>query len=160
MNEKINWLQQKILEDFGQKITVTAIIANEIPTGSMSLGHVFMTSKKQLFCYIDSKNKMKLGDVSKIARKMGFTVECFISKNDDPDYFNRIATQKFLEIFPGRTIVGSDDLRYYKTLVEYSPALFSVSEIKNGVIYQYDTDSRTQWRPSVKFSYRRINTSL
>ena len=36
---------------------------------------------------------------------------------------------------------------------------FQIREVKDGTIYQYDSDARGQWRPHTKFSYRRIMTS-
>jgi len=69
------------------------------------------------------------------------------------------AIKKFIEVFPGRKNIHDEDLIYYKTLVPYNPALVLISEVKNGHVYQYDADSKLNWRVGAKFAYRRIITS-
>jgi hypothetical protein len=76
-----------------------------------------------------------------------------------PLYFDEIGKRKFEEIFPGRKVTNDEDIAFYKTLAPYSPALIAIREVKNGVIYQYDSYSMGGWRPHTKFSYRRIMTS-
>jgi hypothetical protein len=34
-----------------------------------------------------------------------------------------------------------------------------ISEVKDGHVYQYDSDTRGGWRVAAKFAYRRIKTS-
>ena len=66
---------------------------------------------------------------------------------------------KFNETFPGRIAVSDEDLYFYKTLAPYCPALAQISEVTSGVIKQYDSTAVGNWRPSVRFSYRRLQTS-
>jgi hypothetical protein len=47
-------------------------------------------------------------------------------------------------------------LHFYKTLAPYNPALVLISEVKNGEIYQFDSDAYGNWRVGARFSYRRI----
>jgi len=37
--------------------------------------------------------------------------------------------------------------------------LVLISEVKNGEIYQFDSDAYGNWRVGARFSYRRIRTS-
>ena len=43
--------------------------------------------------------------------------------------------------------------------MRYNPALVLISEVKNGEIYQFDSDAYGNWRVGARFSYRRIRTS-
>ena len=87
---------------------------------------------------------------------MGLKVSEFIPPNGVRDYFEDRAHVKFLEVFPGRMQISDDDLRFYKTLIPYNPALAEVSEIRNGEIKEFNADTRGNWRVAKRFSYKRI----
>jgi hypothetical protein len=152
-------LKRTILSLFGVDTGAVQVVVRDLPVASLSRATLFFNSKKQLFLYIDAKARLNLGDVKRIVEKIGLKPETYCTPKNRPDYFETVALKKYNEVFPGRKIVTSDDLRFYRTLVPYSPALIQISEVKNGIIYQYDSDSSTKWRPSVKFAYRRIRTS-
>ena len=76
-----------------------------------------------------------------------------------PNYFDEIGKQKFRAVFPGRHNPSLDDIRYYRTLAPYNPALIQIHEVKNGEVYQFDTDASGNWRVGARFAYRRIKTS-
>ena len=78
---------------------------------------------------------------------------------NQPNYFDEIGREKFRGVFPGRGSITDSDIVFYRTLAPYSPALLLVSEVKDGNIYQADSDARGGWRVSAKFAYRRIRTS-
>ena len=103
--------------------------------------------------------RLTLGDVKKIMSRMGLKVQQFIAPDANVDYFDQIARDKFNETFPGRIAVSDEDLYFYKTLAPYCPALAQISEVTSGVIKQYDSTAVGNWRPSVRFSYRRLQTS-
>lgn len=151
--------ERHIYDVFNLDVKVKAIIAERLPVSRVASATVFLTSQQLLFCYIDSVTKLTLGDVQKMVRHMGLRAQQYIAPSGDVDYFDNIAKDKFKHVFPGRRIVSNDDLEYYRTLAPYRPALAQISEVERGVIRQYDPTSVTNWRPGVKFSYRRLLTS-
>ncbi len=102
---------------------------------------------------------MLLSDVKKLAARIGGKPELFWPPKGRPHYFDEIGHEKFRDVFPGRGHISDEDIIFYRTLAPYNPALILVSAIKNGVIYQYDSDSQGQWRVAAKLTYRRIKTS-
>ena len=158
MFDEVN-LERRIYDLFKLDINIKAVIADRIPVSRSANATVFLTSKQLLFCFVDSPMRLTLGDVRKIMSRMGLRVQQYIAPGADVDYFDDIAREKFNETFPGRIAVSDEDLYFYKTLAPYCPALVQVSEISGGVIRQYDSTAVGSWRPSVKFSYRRLQTS-
>lgn len=152
-------LEKKVKESFGINVDVDTVIARSVPAGRSVDATIFLTGKKQLYAYIDSQTPLTLGDVQKIAGRIGLKVESYAPPKDQPDYFDEIGATKFREVFPGRKVTGPEDIAYYRKLSPYRPALVLVSEVLDGTIYQYDPDAATGWRPSTKFTYRRIRTS-
>ena len=90
---------------------------------------------------------------------MGLKAELYFPPKGRPLYFDEIGRSKFHEVLPGRSNVSNDDIIFYRTLSPYNPALVLISEVKNGEVYQFDTDASGQWRLAAKFAYRRIKTS-
>lgn len=144
---------------FGLKVEIKQILVNSAPVSHTSEASVVLSTKNQLYTLIQGQSKLTLGDVKKIISRMGLKAELFLPPRGDADYFDRIAAEQFKKIFPGRSHVGPEDLMYYKTLARYQPALVQISEVKDGTMYQFDTDSARGWRPVAEFSYRRIRTS-
>lgn len=152
-------LEKRVKDKFGLVFEVDKIIVNRIPVGHTAIASVFLTDKKQLFCYIDAKSPQTLGDVKKIITRMGLRPESYVSPVGHPDFFDDIARERFRAVFPGRTHVTSEDLVYYRTLAPYNPALVKIREIPDSVIKQFDADAQGNWRPTARFTYRRIQTS-
>lgn len=152
-------LEQKIHEIFGVQAEISQVIAADIGVSRTATASIVMTKKKQLFLYIDGQNKMTLGDVQKITTRMGLRAELFMPPRQHPEYFEDIGRAKFKEVFPGRTHITDADIRFYRTLAPYKPALVLIASVKDGQIYRYDADASGEWRPAVKFAYRRIKTS-
>ena len=152
-------LEKAIQAQFGLSLEVDAVIARTIPVGRSAHATVFLTTKKQLFTYIETEASLVLSDVQKIISRMGLKAELYLPPKGRPQYFDEIGLKKFREVFPGRTNISALDTQFYKTLAPYAPALALIQEVKDGAIFQYDADSATGWRQSVKFSYRRIQTS-
>lgn len=152
-------LERAAKEQFGLSFEINNVILRNADVGQAAKATVFLTKKKQLFCYVHGPARLLLGDVKKIATRMGLKIELFVPPRGQPNYFDDIAVQKFREVFPGRSNPRDEDLIFYRTLAPYSPALLIVGEVKDGVIYQADSDARSGWRPAVKFAYRRIRTS-
>jgi hypothetical protein len=152
-------LERACKSEFGLDIEIKQILASHAPINRTDYATVFLTTKKQLYVYIDAQSRLVLGDVKKIMSRMGLVAELYLPPKGRPRYFDKIGRKKFNEVFPGRTHVTDQDLVFYRTLAPYAPALVQIAEVKNGIIYQYDSDSATGWRPNVKFAYRRIRTS-
>lgn len=152
-------LEKQIESHFGVNLEVDTVITRHMPTSRTSEATLFLTSKKQLYLYISSQSPLVLGDIQKMVHRIGLRPEAYVSPVGRPNYFDEVATKKFQSVFPGRRAVSPADLMYYRKLVPYRPALVLIAEVLEGTVYQYDPDSTTNWRPSTKFTYRRIRTS-
>lgn len=152
-------LERHITASFGVHGDIDSVVARRFPVGRSLEATLYLTKKKLLMLYIDGESPLLLSDVRKIVSRAGFHAEMYLPPKGRPHYFDEIGHQKFNEVFPGRKAVGDQDIAFYKTLAPYSPALVVVREVKNGTVYQFDSDTRGGWRPCVKFSYRRIKTS-
>ena len=152
-------LERSIKQVFGIELDVRQAVAAHVRVSHVAEATVFLTSKKQLYVYITAQSKLLLDDVKKIVNKMGLKAEIYVPPKGRPHYFDEVGTAKFHEVFPGRSHVSEEDIIFYRTLTPYNPALILVSEVTDGHIYQFDTDSSTSWRVAAKFAYRRIKTS-
>lgn len=152
-------IERAAKENFGLVLNVDKIIANNIDVSKSARAYLFLTEKKQLYCYIHGHNRLSLGDIKKIASRIGLKIEIYLPPKGRIDYFNEIGRSKFHEVFPSRHDIKDEDIVFYKTLAPYCPALMLVEEIKDGVVNCADSDSKTGWRPVIKFAYRRIRTS-
>lgn len=152
-------LERLAREHFGAAIDISQVIVRGVPVSRTAEATVFLTKKKQLYVYISARSRLVLGDMSKLVSRMGLKAELFLPPVGNPDYFNAVGREKFEAVFPGRTYVADDELRFYRTLAPYNPALVLISEVKNGEIYRYDSDTRGNWRLAARFAYRRIPTS-
>jgi len=162
MNEQVYddlALEKMIKSGFGIEVDIDSMIGRRFPVSRTAEASLFLTKKKQLFLYVTSQSKLLLSDVQKIVSRVGLKAELYMPPKGRPHYFDEVGTQKFREIFPGRSNVTAEDIAFYRTLTPYSPALILISEVKNGQIFQYDSDSNDSWRPHAKFTYRRIKTS-
>ena len=152
-------MEKVIKEQFGVVADIENVIARHFPISRTGDATLFLTKKKQLFLYIDSQSKLLFADVKKLASRIGVNVDLYMPPKGRPHYFDEVGREKFAEVFPGRGHISDQDIAFYRTLAPYSPALILVSDVKAGIIYQYDSDASNDWRPVVKFSYRRIRTS-
>lgn len=151
--------EKRIETLFNLKLEISQVIADRLPVSPTSYATVFLTPKKQLYLYVDGQSKLLYGDVKKIVSNMKLIADKYVTPRGQADYFDLIARKKFLEVFPGRQNITEDDLRFYKTLVPYSPALVLIKETAGEYIFQFDSDAQSSWRPAIKFSYRRIAMS-
>lgn len=152
-------LEQIAKEHFGLNIEISKVILREVPTSRTSEATVFLTKKKQLLVFISGRSRLLLSDVKKMVTRMGLKAELYFPPKNHKDYFNDIGREKFREVFPGRGDVKDEDIIFYRTLAPYNPALVLIEEVKNGEIFGYDSDARSDWRVAAKFAYRRIKTS-
>jgi hypothetical protein len=152
-------LERSIKEQFGVDGDMNHIIVYRVPVSPIADATLFLTSKKQLFLFISGQSKLLFGDIKKIISRMGLRAETYFPPKGRPDYFNQVGRTKFYDVFPGRKNISDEELIYYRTLAPYNPALVLIDEIKDGHVYQYDSDSTTGWRVATRFAYRRMKTS-
>lgn len=151
-------LERAIKEKFGLDISLRQTIVH-VPVSHTAQARVFLTDKKQLYVYIQGQSKFLFGDIKKIVSRLGLKADLYIPPKGRPHYFDEVGRAKFHDVFPGRTQVTDEDIIFYRTLAPYNPALVLVSEVKDGILYQFDTDATGGWRVAKKFAYRRIKTS-
>lgn len=152
-------LERICKERFGFDSDISQLIVREVDVSPTARATLFLTKKKQLLLYVDGHSKLLLSDVKKIVARMGLKAEMYMPPKSQPDYFDRVGRDKFRDVFPGRGNPSDEDIMFYRTLAPYNPALILISEVKAGTVYQYDSDSHSNWRPAAKFAYRRIRTS-
>lgn len=152
-------LERLAKEKFGLDIDVDTVIVRQIMVSRTTKATVFLTKKKQLFAYVAGQSRLVLGDVKKIVTRMGLVPELFVPPRGHIDYFDEVGRGKFRDVFPGRGAPNADDIMFYRTLAPYNPAMVLISEVKNGEINCFDSDSKGGWRVAAKFAYRRIKTS-
>lgn len=152
-------LERTCKTEFGVNAEIKQVIAWQVPVSRVDRATVFLTTKKQLYVYIEAQSRMVLADVKKIVARMGLKAEMYMPPKGRPRYFDEIGEKKFREVFPGRSHIVESDIMFYRTLAPYNPALVQISEVKNGIVYQYDSDTSGGWRSAARFAYRRIPTS-
>jgi hypothetical protein len=153
-------LEKKIQQIFDVSLDVSETVSRSIPVSPTAHATVFITSRKQLFVYVDGQSRFLLKDVKTIISRMGLVAEMFFPPAGNKRYFDDYGADRYKEVFPNMPHPKDNDLMYYRTLAPYRPALVLIKKTKDGVIYQYDRDSKTSWRPVAEFEYRRINPSV
>ncbi len=152
-------LERSIKQYFGVDIDISHVIVYKVPVSRTASATLFLTTKKQLLLHISGQSKLLLVDVKKLVSRMGLKADVYFPPQGRPNYFDEIGINKFHEVFPGRKNITESDINFYRLLAPYNPALILISEVKDGNIYQFDSDSTSDWRQAVKFAYRRIRTS-
>lgn len=150
-------IEQIAKERFGVDLEIKNMIAADFPISHTGSASVFMTNKNSVYVYIFAKSSLALADIQKIVLRIGLRANKFLPPKNRPDYFDEIGATKFRKTYPARKVVSKEDLKFYRTLAPYNPALVEVKEIINGEIKQFDTDSISGWRVIEKYSYRKID---
>lgn len=150
------FLEKEIKTRFDVSLDITKMIIRRAPAGPAIWASVFVTSNKTLFVFIEGTKTMTFGDARRVTKRMGIRADRFFPPYGEKDYFNAKAKAKFKDVFPGRPITDETDLRHYKSLVSYSPALASVLEVPDSKIRQYDSDAADKWRVVAKYNYRSV----
>lgn len=90
---------------------------------------------------------------------MGVEARNLPPPNNRPHYFDEVGTANLEKSFRGAPIYRLKTFIF----IEHShpiAALVLISEVRDGVVYQYDSDASGDWRPSIRFAYRRIETKI
>ena len=159
MNDEITddiAVEELVKSHFGLQVDVKQMVVRNIPVSHTAVANVFLTPKHQLFALIKAHAPLTFGDVKRMAKHMGLNIEAYCAPGHDDAYFNKIAREKFRQVFPGRHDISENELHYYRTLVPYNPALLKVSGINGGVIKQFDSHDSSEWRVAARFAYKQI----
>ena len=159
MNEEIfgDLVIEKSCKDrFGISLDIGEMIVRGAQTGLASQGTIFKATNGQVWLFIVSQGPLVLDDVQKIVNRMNVEAEQYCPPHGEADYFNRIGRDKFKAMFPGKPITGDEDLRYYKKLASYNPALVRLARVK-GEIRAYNTQSKN-WHKIKEYNYNKIKT--
>lgn len=151
-------LEETIADKFNIKIDIKNVIARNIAVSRTSSATVFLSKNNKLFCYIDGQEALTLGIVQKFVKRMHLVAKTYLPPAKQDSYFEDIASTKFRQVFPGHNNPRTEDLRYYRLLAPYKPALIEISEVSGGAIYKFDPQDSTNWRVAAKLTYRRIAT--
>ncbi len=149
-------VEEMTRDRFGVPMDISKVYARDVPAGRSAKASVFLTTKNKLYVLIAGSAPLTLGDVRKIILRMGLKAEAYCSPKGRPNYFDEIAMEKFKNVYPGRHDITESDLRFYRLMAPYNPALVSISAISLGVINEFDPNADTGWRPSVKAQYKQI----
>lgn len=149
-------IEKAVQEKFGLSIDIAEVVARSVPVGITAQATLFKTTASQIMLYVVSQAAQVLDDVQKIVTRMNLEAEQFIPPNSEVGYFDRVGSEKFKAMFPGKRIISEDDLRYYKNIAPYNPALVKISKVK-GEVRTYDSQSRT-WHKIVNYNYSKIKT--
>lgn len=147
-------IEKTCKEQFDRTVDVAEVIIRGLPAGVATRATLFVTTKGQVFLLVVSQSSLVLDDVRKIVHRMQCEAEVFVPPHGETDYFDRIGRTKFKTMFPGKHIAGEEDLRYYKNLAPYNPALVLLSRVK-GEIRGFEVESKT-WRRARDYTYSKI----
>ncbi|HVI69533.1 MAG TPA: hypothetical protein VM581_03675 [Magnetospirillaceae bacterium] len=150
-------IEKTCKEQFDRTLDVADVIVRGMPAGVATRATLFVTTKGQVFLFVVSQSSLVLDDVRKIVHRMQCEAEVFVPPHGEQEYFERIGRAKFKVMFPGKHIVGEDDLRYYKNLAPYNPALILLSRVK-GEVRGFEVESKT-WRKAKDYTYSKIRTT-
>lgn len=150
-------LATDLASEFGFTMPIKRIVAQQMPVSRSAKATIFFNRKNQLFIYINTPARQTLGDVQKILFRVGVTAYKHLPPINRPDYFVEIASEHFHKTYPSRKITSDNDLRYFKTLALYNPALVQIKNVKQGVINCFDPDAKGDWRVLTKLTYSRLD---
>lgn len=144
-------IEKTCKDQFDRTVDVADVVVRGLPVGVATRATLFTTTKGQVFLLVASQSSLVLDDVRKIVSRMQCEAQVFVPPHGETGYFDRIGRVKFKAMFPGKHIVGEDDLRYYKNLAPYNPALVLLSKVK-GEIRGFEVESKT-WRKAKDYSF-------
>ena len=151
-------LEELTKQYFGVSVDIEKVYVRSVPAGRSASASVFLTTKNKLYAAVSGSAPLTLGDVRNIILRMGLGAEAYCSPKGRPNYFDEVALEKFKSVYPGRHDITDVDLRVYRLMAPYNPALISIAEIAGGTINQFDPEATTGWRPSAKATYKKIKT--
>jgi len=151
-------VEASIRDNFNKRFDITKMIVRDIQVGPTAHASIFkIKGGGGVYALIRSASELNVGDVMKMARKMGVDADELLPPAGVDSYFDDKAIEKFRVVFPGKHITNnSEDLRYYRTLVPYTPALIKVARIR-GELCEYKPETR-EWQVVKRLTYAKIDT--
>lgn len=150
-------IAETIREQFAKKIEVSRMVVRDIQLSVTAHASLFRAKGGSMYVLIRASNPMTLGDVMKMLHGAGIEADEYVPPGGIVTYFGDKAVERFKEVFPGRRVMNdSEDLRYYRKLIPYSPALVRVARI-HGELREYEPMSR-QWKVVKLLHYSKIQT--
>lgn len=70
-------LEKSAKELFGVSLEIDKVIARNLDVGQSARATLYLSKKKQLYCYIEGPARLLLSDVKKIASRIGIKPEIF-----------------------------------------------------------------------------------
>ena len=125
-------IEQIAKDRFGVSLEVSTVVARRIDCGQAASATFFLSAKKQLYCYIEGSSQLTLGDIRKMAVRMGVRPEIFFPPKGQPQYFEEIARDMFVKVYPGRRDISQDDLRLRKSKTAPFIALIMMQALAGG----------------------------
>lgn len=147
-------IEKSCKEYFGVPLDIGNVLVRAVPVGVATKATLFTAANGQVYLHIMSQSALVLDDVQKIVHRMQCVADTFLPPHAEKDYFDRIGRAKFKVMFPGKHISSDEDLRYYKNLAPYSPALVRISKVK-GEVRGFDREAK-MWRKVKDYSYSTI----
>ena len=151
-----NNLVEFIQKHFAVDLTLEEVIARDLPVSYSAEAFIFRSKNRKIYAFLSGEAKLTLGDISKFLSKMNLKPAHFFPPNGFENYFSEHARVQFLQIFPARSHILEEELRFYKSRVAYNPALIEIAEIKNGEIKCFNADSIGSWRVVKRMNYKKI----
>ncbi len=150
-------IEKTCQQRFGISFDIAEMVVRNLPVGITAHASLFKTTNNQMLLYVVSQAAQLLDDVQKIVARMNLEADVFLPPNAEPEYFDRIGRDKYKVMFPGKHITSDDDLRYYRNLSPYNPALVRIAKVK-GEVKGYDPQSRT-WHKARDYTFSKIRTN-
>lgn len=140
---------------FHVHLPVTRFLGEDIETGPHSYAVLFESGNDTYALLIAAKGtEQTLGDVMRIAKGMGITVQRYFPPAADPLYFYQEGVKHFQEAYPARKQWNKDDIRFYQSMASYSPALLRISSV-NGSVRRFNVHSN-EWQTAFEYRFRKI----
>jgi len=152
-------IEKLIKAQFGVSIDIEKVYARSVPAGRSAQATVLLTTKNKLYTLVTGSTPLTLGDVRKIILRMNLRASSYCAPAGRPGYFDEVAYERFKQVYPSRHNITETDVRFYRLMAPYNPALVAISEVIDDTIKQFDPSADTGWRPSAKANYRLIKTA-
>ena len=140
---------------FHVHLPVTRFLGEDIETGLHSYAVLFESGNDTYALLIATPGtEQTLGDVMRIAKGMGITVQRFFPPEAEPLYFYQEGVKHFQKAYPARKQWTKEDIRFYQSMAAYSPALLRISSV-NGSVRRFNVHSN-EWQTAFEYRFRKI----
>jgi hypothetical protein len=143
---------------FHVNIPVTNLLFDDVETSEHSYAVLFESGSDTYALIVAEKGfEHTLGDVRAIVRSMGLKAQRYFPPAADPTYFYNEGVHHFLQAYPARKQWKPEDIHFYESLAEYSPALIRIASIDKEV-RRFNTHTHS-WQKAFDYTYRKIQVA-